>query len=277
MKSNYRKIFLAIFVLTVLSLTAALPAGVSEAADGGRTKLKVGIVGESDEVIWAPVIKKLAAEGIDVELLNFSDYTLPNAALDAGELHLNAFQHYRYLNNEIQTKGYKLTPIGETFLSAMCIYSKKIKNVKEIKKGDKIAFPNDVVNQGRALTVLQGAGLIKLKPEIANPDVTDILENPLSLEFVPVDAAQVPSVLPDVAAGVINGNYALDFGLSPSKDSIFYDDLSFYKDKSYINLIAVRTQDAGKEIFKKVVAAYQSDEVKQVYKGYFEGSYLPAW
>ncbi|MDR1978533.1 MAG: MetQ/NlpA family ABC transporter substrate-binding protein [Synergistaceae bacterium] len=264
-------------VIGALVLTAGLWAGLGEAADGERVKLKVGIVGESYQEIWAPVIKRLATEGIDVELVNFAEYTLPNAALDAGEIDLNAFQHHKYLNNEIQTKGYKLTPIGETFLSAMCLYSRKIKNVGEIKKGDKIAFPNDLVNQGRALTVLQGAGLIKLKPDVANPDVPDIIENPLSLEFVPVDAAQVPSILPDVAAGVINGNYALDFGLSPSKDSIFYDDLSFYKDNSYINVIAARTQDADKEVFKKVVAAYQSDDVKKVFLEYFEGSYLPAW
>jgi D-methionine transport system substrate-binding protein len=267
------KILLTVFAL---ALTVCLLTGVVEAAEQ-RARVKVGIVGESYEVIWAPVIKKLAEEGIDVELVNFAEYTLPNAALDAGEIDLNAFQHHKYLNNEIQTKGYKLTAIGETFLSAMCLYSKKIKGVDEIKKGDKIAFPNDLVNQGRALTVLQGAGLLKLKPDVVNPDVTDILENPLSLEFVPVDAAQVPSILPDVAAGVINGNYALDFGLSPSKDSIFYDDLSFYKDDSYINVIAARTQDADKEVFKKVVAAYQTDDVKKVFLDYFEGSYLPAW
>ena len=267
------KIFLAVFTL---ALTACLLSGAVEAAEQ-RAKVTVGVVGESSAVIWEPVIKKLAAEGIDLELVSFAEYTLPNAALDAGEIDLNAFQHYKYLNNEIETKGYKLTSIGETFLSAMCLYSQKIKSVDEIKKGDKIAFPNDLVNLGRSLTVLQGAGLIKLKPDVANPDVTDIIENPLSLEFVPVDAAQVPSVLLDVAAGVINGNYALDFGLSPSKDSIFYDDLSFYKDKSYINLIAARTQDADKEVFKKVVAAYQAEDVEKVFQDYFEGSYLPAW
>jgi D-methionine transport system substrate-binding protein len=250
--------------------------GAAEAAD--RVKLKVGIVGESYEAIWAPVIKKLAGDGIDVELVNFAEYTLPNAALDAGEIDLNAFQHHTYLNNEIKTKGYKITAIGDTFLSAMCLYSKKIRSVSELRKGDKIAFPNDLINQGRALTVLQGAGLIKLNPAAGKiPDVTDVAENPLEIEFVPVDAAQVPSILPDVAAGVINGNYAIDFGLSPAKDSIFYDDLSFYKDNSYVNVIAARTRDAGKESFKKVVAAYQAEDVKKVFRESFEGSYLPAW
>jgi D-methionine transport system substrate-binding protein len=260
-------------VFFAVLLFAGSVAGAAE-----RVHLRVGIVGESYEVIWAPVIKKLAAEGIDIELINFADYMTPNAALDAGELDLNAFQHYTFLNNEIKNKGYKITPIADTFLSAMCLYSKKIKSIKDLKEGDKIAFPNEVINQGRSLTVLQGAGLIKLKPDAGlTPDITDIVENPLKLQFVTVDAAQVASILPDVAAGVINGNYAIDFGLSPQKDSIFYDDLKFYKDKSYINVIAARTQDANKEVFKKVVAAYQTDEVKEIFKEYFEGSYLPAW
>jgi D-methionine transport system substrate-binding protein len=259
----------------IFALTAGFLGG-AEAAE--RAKVKVGIVGESDEEIWAPVVKKLAAEGIDVELINFSDYTLPNAALDAQEIDLNAFQHYNYLNNENKTHGYKLAALGDTYLSAMCVYSQKIKNVGELKEGDKIAIPNDAVNTGRALTVLQGAGVIKLKPvENKLYETTDIESNPLKIEIVPVDAAQVPSVLPDVAAGVINGNYALDFGLSPTKDSIFYDDLSFYKDKGYVNVIAVRERDLGNEFYKKVVKAYQGDEVKKVYKEFFEGSYLPAW
>jgi D-methionine transport system substrate-binding protein len=262
-------------------ILTALLAGFLFASGGGaaeRAKVKVGIVGESDEEIWAPVVKKLAGEGIDVELVNFSDYTLPNAALDAGEVDLNAFQHYNYLNNENKTHGYKLAAIADTFLSAMCVYSKKIKSVGELKEGDKIAIPNDAVNTGRALTVLQGAGVIKLKP-VANKlyETTDIESNPLKIEIVPVDAAQVPSVLPDVAAGVINGNYAIDFGLSPAKDSIFYDNLSFYTDKGYVNVIAVRAQDVDNELYKKVVKAYQGDEVKKIYVEFFEGSYLPAW
>ncbi|MDR1740690.1 MAG: metal ABC transporter substrate-binding protein, partial [Synergistaceae bacterium] len=219
----------------LLAFFAASPSEAIETTKDGRTKLKVGIVGESYEVIWAPIIKRLAAEGIDVQLVNFADYMTPNEALNAGDIDLNAFQHHAFLNNQIKDKGYKLTPIGDTFLSAMCLYSKKIKSIKELKEGDKIAFPNEVINQGRSLTVLQGAGLIKLRPGSGlTPDVTDVAENPLKLEFVTVDAAQVPSILPDVAAGVINGNYAIDFGLSPEKDSIFYDDLSFYKDNSYV-------------------------------------------
>ncbi|GHV35899.1 lipoprotein [Synergistales bacterium] len=269
------KVKAVFFALLIAVSLGCLAADTALAAD--RVKLKVGIVGESYYDIWKPVIEKLAADGIDVELVNFAEYVLPNAALDAGEIDLNAFQHHKYLNNEIKTKGYKLAPIANTFLSAMCLYSANVKSVKDIKQGDKIAFPNDLVNQGRALTVLQGAGLLKLKDGVANPDVTDIIENPLKLEFVPVDAAQVPSILPDVAAGVANGNYAIDFGLDPAKDSIFYDDLSFYTNDDYINVIAAREQDKDKEVFKKVVAAYQTPETEKVFQDVFKGSYLPAW
>ncbi|MDR3231516.1 MAG: MetQ/NlpA family ABC transporter substrate-binding protein [Synergistaceae bacterium] len=260
----------------VLTMVAGFSADAASAAE--RTKVKVGVTGEIYQDIWGPAIKELAAEGIDLELVSFSDYTLPNAALDAGEIDLNTFQHYNYLNNEVKTKGYKITAIADNFLSSMSVYSKKIKNLKELKKGDKIAIPNDVINTGRALLVIQGAGLIKVDPAKGNtPETTDIVENLIGIEFVPVDAAQVPSLLPDVAAGVINGGYAIDFGLSPAKDAIFYDDLSFYKDKGYVNIVAARTADKDSEVYKRVVKAFHSDEVKQVLAGKFQGSLLPVW
>jgi D-methionine transport system substrate-binding protein len=264
----------ALLVLMVTVLAVIFCAGAAFAAE----KVKVGLVGESEEVIWKPIVAKLASQGIEIELISFSDYVIPNQALDAGEIDLNAFQHYNYLNNEISTKGYKITAIGDTYISSLNVYSKKIKDVKELKEGDKIALPNDVVNTGRALSVLQGAGIIKIKEGAPkSPEISDISENPLKIEFVPVDAAQVASLLPDVAAGAINGNYALDFGLSPKNDSIFYDNLGFYKDNGFVNVIAARTADANKDVYKKIVAAYQSEETEKIFKDYFEGSYLPGW
>jgi D-methionine transport system substrate-binding protein len=268
-----------IHVILVSVITAVfLNGGVAAAADGQRTKVKVGVTGEIYQDIWAPAIKELADEGIDVELISFSDYTLPNAALDAGEIDLNTFQHYNYLNNEIKTKGYKITAIADTFLASMSVYSRKIKSLSELKEGDKIAIPNDVINTGRALLVIQGAGIIEVDPSKGNtPETTDIKSNPLKIEFVPVDAAQVPSLLPDVAAGVVNGGYAIDFGLDPSKDAIFYDDLSFYKDKGYVNIIAARTADKENAVYRRIVEAFHSDAVKQVLADKFKGSLLPVW
>ncbi|MDR2179075.1 MAG: MetQ/NlpA family ABC transporter substrate-binding protein [Synergistaceae bacterium] len=271
--------FVKIFSVLLVAIAATFAFGDSAwSADGERTKVKVGVTGEIYQDIWEPAIKELAAEGIDVELISFSDYTLPNAALDAGEIDLNTFQHYNYLNNEVKTKGYKITAIADTFLASMSVYSKKIKNLSELKEGDKIAIPNDVINTGRALLVLQGAGIIKVDPGKGNtPETTDVTSNPLKIEFVPVDAAQVPSLLPDVAAGVVNGGYAVDFGLNPSKDAIFYDDLSFYKDKGYVNIVAARSADKDREIFKRIVKAFHSDGVKRVLADKFKGSLLPVW
>ncbi|MDR3280693.1 MAG: MetQ/NlpA family ABC transporter substrate-binding protein [Synergistaceae bacterium] len=275
MKKRFYSILPAILVFIFAFAAFGAPT-YSEAAD--RVTVKIGITGEMYNDLWGPAIKSLANDGIDVELVSFSDYTLPNAALAAKEIDLNTFQHYNYLNNEIKTKDYKITAIGDTLLAALCVYSKTISNLNELKAGDKIAIPGDAVNTGRALTVIQGAGLIKLDASKGNlPEVTDITENPLELQFVQVDAAQVPSLLPDVAAGVINGGYAVDFGLSPEKDSIFYDDLSFYKDKGYVNIIAARTEDIDNPVYKKVVAAIQSDATAQVMKEKFEGAFIPAW
>jgi D-methionine transport system substrate-binding protein len=244
-----------------------------------RVTVKIGLTGEAENDIWAPVKEELAKEGIDIEMINFADYTLLNGALNDGELDLNAFQHYAYLNNQIADNGYKITAIGDTYISAMCIYSNKIKDVGELKYGDKIAIPNDTVNLGRALSVAQGAGIITLGGPANGStfEISDITSNPLNIEFVQVDAAQIPALLPDVAAGVINGNYALDFGLSPQKDSIFYDDVAFYPDKRYVNNITAREADANNEVYLRIVRAYQSPAVEQVYRDKFDGSYLPGW
>ena len=191
---------------------------------------------------------------------------------------LNNFQHYAFFNNEVETKGYQLTAIADTCLAAMNIYSQNISNVNEVKEGDKVAIPNDPSNGGRALKVLEAAGLIKLKDKnIANPELKDISENPLNIEIVEVDAGSIYSLLPDVACAVINCNFALNFGLNPDKDSIFKDNPSNYADKNYINIIAARTEDKDNEIYKKIVKAYQSEEVKNIYSKDFKGAYIAVW
>ena len=243
-----------------------------------NTVVKIGHVGESDRIIWKPVIEKLSKEGITVELVSFADYTIPNQALNDGEIDLNAFQHFAYFNNELKTRNYDLTAIGTTFISAMNIYSKNITNVNQIKNGDKVAIPNDPSNGGRALKVLEAAGLIKVNPEAGDaPGINDITGNTFNIELVEVDAGSLYSLLPDVACAVINGNYAIDFGLNPGSDYIFKDDPSIYSGNSFYNLIAARTKDKDNEIYKKVVEAYQSAEVEKIYSEDFKGSYLPTW
>lgn len=272
-KRNIIATLLSIFILT----TATACGKEAKESDKDKNVVKVGVVGESNEM-WNPIIEELAKEGIEVKLITFTDYTTPNRALNDGETDLNAFQHYAFLNEEVKNNGYKIQSIGDTFISAMNIYSNKVSNVSEIGSGAKIAVPNDATNEGRALKVLEAAGLIKLKEDAGDsPDITAIVENKLNIELVEVDAANVYSLLPDVTAAVINCNYALDNGLNPGKDAIFQDDVKIYSGKNYVNLIAARTEEADNEIYKKIVKAYQSEAVKEIFVDTFKGAYIPAW
>lgn len=272
-------------IVIALVLTAGAAAGLSscggsdkESTSGDKQVVKLGIMGASDEEIWDPIVEEFAKKGVDIEYVTFSDYTQPNAALDSGDIDLNAFQHHKYLESEIEKNGYDITAIGDTLLTSLNLYSSKVKSVDEIKKGDKIAVPSDAVNLGRALNVLQAAGLIKLKSDAgADAEVKDIASNPLDIELVQTDASQTASMLPDVAAAVINGAFALDADLSPKDDAIFTDDPSYYKDDSYINVIAARTEDKDNELYKEIVKAYQSDRTKKIFEEDFQGLYIPAW
>ena len=278
-----KKRLLSIVITLVLTATAAVglsSCGSSDkdSASGDKQVVKLGIMGASDEEIWDPIVEEFAKKGVDIEYVTFSDYTQPNAALDSGDIDLNAFQHHKYLESEIEKNGYDITAIGDTLLTSLNLYSSKVKSVDEIKKGDKIAVPSDAVNLGRALNVLQAAGLIKLRSSAgADAEVKDIASNPLDIELVQTDASQTASMLPDVAAAVINGAFALDADLSPKDDAIFTDDPSYYKDDSYINVIAARTEDKDNELYKEIVEAYQSDSTKKIFEENFQGLYIPAW
>ena len=269
---------LAVALIMIFTIFTIVSCGQGSSSSGGNQVVKVGFAGDSDYQIWNPIVSKLSNEGITVELYTFSDYTIPNQALNDGEIDLNAFQHYAYFNDEVSNKGYDLVAIADTYISAMNIYSQKISNVSEVKRRDKVAIPNDPSNGGRALKVLEAAGLIKVRPEAGDtPSVSDIIENPLDLDIVEIDAGSIYSLLPDVACAVINGNYAIDFDLNPGSDYIFKDDPAIYSGKSFVNLIAARTKDKDNELYKKVIEAYQSDIVEEVYANNFKGSYLPTW
>ena len=266
-----KKIFI-VFLVFVLALNGVAASGAE------RVRVRLGITDESSEILWNPVKEEVAAEGIDLEYVLFGDYTLPNSALANREIELNAFQHYTYLNKEIATFGYSITPIGDTLITALNLYSKKISDVKDIPEGGKIAVPNDAVNEGRALNVLQAAGLLKIaEGKSLFPTLTDITDNPKKIEIIEVDASQTASLLPDVDAAIVNGGYAVDAGLNPGKDAIFIDDPSFYKDKSYVNVIAARTEDADNPVYLRIVKAYQSERTKELYKTEFKGMFIPAW
>ncbi len=263
--------------LLTLVLALALTFSLTACGKQEPVTVKLGIMGASDETVWDPIVAEFAEKGVTIEYVYFSDYTQPNAALDAGDIDLNSFQHYTYLNKEKDTFGYDIEAIGDTLITALNLYSKNVASVDEIPDGGKIAIPNDSVNGGRALNVLQAAGLLTLKEGVDTPTVADIAENPKNIEIVEVDASQTASLLPDVSAAIINGGYALDAGLSPINDSIFFDDPSFYTTKAYVNVIAARSADKDNKLYQEIVKAYQTDRTKEIYANDFQGLYIAAW
>ena len=275
MKNNFLKILI---ILTIVLLGVFAIISCEKSSNKENNVVRVGFYTDSEYQIWNPVVSNLAKEGITVELVSFANTRMPNQALNNGDIDLNAFQHHAYLNDEVSNLGYDIVAIADTYISAMNIYSKNISNVSELKKGDKVAIPNDPSNEGRALKVLEAAGLIKVKPEVGDlPSISDIIENPLRLNILAVEIGSVPSYLPEVACAVINAHVAIDFGLNPGSDYIFQDNPSIYSGNAFVNLIAARMEDKDKEIYKKIIKAYQSEAVEEIYANNFKGSYLPTW
>lgn len=261
----------------LLLLTAYVFISCSDNKDDKKV-IKIAHVGASDTIIWKHIIGKLDKEGIKIELVDFYDYDIPNKALNDGEVDLNAFQHHAYFDNQVKEEGYNITPIADTYISAMNIYSKQITNINQIKEEDTVVIPKDSSNTARALKVLQAAGIIKLKEEAGDfPSTNDIIENPINIKIMEVKSIDIYSVLNDAACAVINANYAMDMGLNPGADYIFQDDPSIYSGNYFINIIAARTKDKNNPIYKKIAETYQSSETEKVYAGDFKGAYPPAW
>lgn len=275
-----RRIFaLALAIaLLALALTGCGSKDNGSAADGDTVTVKLGVVGAIYDDIWKPAQEALKAEGINLEIVQFSDYVTPNNALANGEIDLNAFQHRIYLQGEIANYGYEIQNIGNTFIAPMSLFSSKISSVSELKDGDIIAIPDDLTNGGRALKVLESAGIITLNSAAGfNPTLDDIQTYNIGVTIKELKANVIVSALPDVTAAIVNNNYALDFGLSAS-DAIFADDRLDIED--YWNLIAARTADLSDpdkvEIFRKVVEAYQSDATLEVFNTECRSFYTPA-
>jgi D-methionine transport system substrate-binding protein len=268
-----KELLLSIIIFTL----AVLGAGCSEekTSSGKETKeIKLGISG-TDTRIWDFIAKKAEKEGIDIEIVKFSDYVAPNTALAEGELDVNAFQTVAYFDVFIKEHNLDLVPIATTVLAPMGIYSEKYKDVKDIPDGAKIALPNDASNQGRALLLLQEAGLIKLPKDFdANGDLTQIKDNPKNIEFVPMVPAQTPRALPDVAASLINNGIANDAGLKPFKDAIFVESETA---TPYINIIAVNEKDKDNKTLKRIAELYQEEDTAAFIEKEYEGNLIPTF
>jgi len=259
---------------TLVHLAAALAFTASVAALAQDKPLKIGVTAGPHAQIFEVVKKVAEKDGLKIQIVEFNDYVQPNAALAAGDLDANSYQHQPYLDSTIKDRGYKLTSIAQTVTFPIGIYSKKVKSLSELQSGARIAIPNDPTNGGRVLLLLQERGLIKVKAEAglkATP--LDITDNPKKLKIVELDAAQLPRALDEVDAAAVNTNYAIPAGLQPSRDAIALEAAK----SPYANIIVVRTQDKDNPAFKKLIKAYQSDEVKQFIATQFKGSVITAW
>ncbi len=268
----------------VLALSLLL-CGAAFAEEAEEVHVKVGVVGENNEQWEQVIIPTLAEEGIIIELVKFSDYIIPNQALAQGEIDMNAFQHYDFMNNwnEENSAAYGVTLVGlcDTLIAPLCIYSDKITSLDELKEGDQIAIMNDVVNEARALRMLAGTGLITLSEDSTElATVADIAENPLGLEFVEMEAALTPTAMKDpaIAIAFLNGTHAKDAGLTNDQallvEEFDFDDESMH---GIVNNIAVRADDIDNPVYQRIAEVYQSDEVRALFDTVYAGVYLPAW
>ena len=275
-----KKLFAALAVSGGLVFTLAgcgdkAPAEKAAApAQTAAVELKIGVspVPHADIINFvAPTLEK---EGVKVKVIALNDYVQPNLALSEKELDANFFQHKPYLDTFSKEHKLNLAVLAAVHLEPMGVYSKSIKNVADLPDGAKIAVPNDPTNGGRALKVLETAGILKVRPEagiLASP--ADIVDNPKHVKIVEVEAAQLPRALDDVDAAVINSNYALAAKLNPTKDAIAIES----KDSPYANVVVVRAGDENRPELQKLKNALLTPEVKKFLEEKYQGAVVPAF
>jgi D-methionine transport system substrate-binding protein len=282
MLKNKKNRSLALVLICLVSLSLALAGcGQSQTSSAsanstGTTVLKVGATPVPHAEILEFIKPTLAKEGIDLKIVNYTDYVRPNLDLDSGELDADFFQHTPYLESFNKDHNLNLVSLTKVHIEPMGVYSKKITNLDQLKDGDTIAIPNDPSNSGRALALLAKAGLIQLKDGVGiKGTVNDIKGNPKQLKITSIDAPQLPRVLqdPKISAAVINTNYALEAGLNPTKDSLFTED----KDSPYANILVVKDSRKNDPALQKLAKALTSPEVKKFIEDKYKGSIVPAF
>ncbi len=260
MKKSFKTLLAAAFILVGATALAG--------------ELKVGATPVPHAELLNLVKEDLKSEGVDLKVVEFTDYVTPNLALAEGELDANFFQHFPYLEKFSNERGLNLVSAGKVHVEPLGVFSQKIKDIKDLPNKATIAIPSDPSNGGRALILLHNNGIIKLN-DPTNLYVTefDIVENPKKLKFKPIEAAQLPRVLPDVEVAVINGNYALEAGFSPVEDSLLLEGA----ESPYANIIAVKSGDESKEDIQKLLKALQSKKVSDYIGANYKGGVVPAF
>ena len=255
--------------------TTTAAGGDATTASGETVTLKVGATPNPHAEILAQVKELLAQEGVNLEVVEFTDYPLINTALNDGSLDANFFQHKPYLDNFNLKNKTELMSVGTVHYEPMGIFAGKTKTLEELKDGATIAVPNDTTNEARALLLLEAEGLIKIKEGAGiNATKTDIVENPKNLKIEELAAEQLPRSLPDVDLAVINGNYALQGGLKVT-DALATEASDSLAAETYANVIAVRKGDESRPEIQKLVEALNSDTIRQYIEDTYEGAVVP--
>ncbi len=261
------KKFVGVAGLLVLSLVVALGAVVA------AETVKVGATPIPHAEILEFIKPALAEQGYTLQIVEFTDYVQPNLALNDRDLDANFFQHIPYLEDFSTNHKLDLTYNAKVHIEPMGAYSKKITSVDELKKGSVVALPNDAVNSGRALLLLQQQGLVELDPAAGiTATVLDVVKNPKGLRFVELEAPQLPRSLDDVAMAIINTNFALEAGLVPTRDAIFIEG----SESPYVNVLAVR-QGEDRPGLKALADVLRSEEVREFILDKYQGAVVPAF
>lgn len=261
--------------ITLKLLSALLISiGTTSAFAQATTTIKVGQTSGPHAKIMELVKTVAARDGLNIELVEFSDYIQPNAALDAGDLDANSYQSLPFMKAQVKARGYKITNVANTVLFPMGFYSKKYKSLKDLPQGSTIAIQNDPANAGRSLVLMAKYGVIKLRDGVGDDAILrDITANPQKLNIVQIDAGQLPRSLEDLPAASINTSFATKAGLVPKRDAIALEGT----DSIHTNILAVRIEDQNKPWVKQLVKAYQSPEVKQFINKEFGDFAIPSF
>lgn len=253
--------------------SAANSAATSASGESVTIKVGASITPHSEILEQAKPI--LAKEGVDLEIVEIEDTVTPNTGLVEGSLDANFFQHQPYLDDFNSENKTDLVSIGSVHYEPFGIYAGKTKELKDLPDGATVAVPNNVTNEARALLLLEQEGILTLKEDVGiKATVNDIVENPKNITFKEIDPAQLVRALPDVDVAVINGNYAIEGGLSV-KDALAVESDQGVAAKTYANIVAVRKEDENNEALKKLVEVLQSDEIQQYINDTYNGSVVP--
>lgn len=262
---------LSLALIVILSLSVLVGCSSN---GGDLEKIKIGVTPEPHRKLVELVVDDLKEQGVEVEIVEFTDYVTPNTTLADGEIDANFFQHTPYFEDFIEKQKLDLVSIGTVHVEPMALYSNSAKSIDDLKDNAKIAIPNDSVNGGRALLLLQANGLIKLDKS-AGIEATekDIVDNPKNLKITALEAAFLPRALDDVDGAVINGNFAIEAGLNPLTDGLLIEDGA----SPYANIVVVRKGEETEEKFTKLMKALQSEKVKTYIEETYKGAVVPAF